>query len=325
MIKVKSIFTSNDEKSVFNKFSKNNDGVFNDIIFVGLEVPDSQVDYIIVGDQYVMVDREFYVDKSKLWNFNVEPYVQPVLNTFNHRHEFAKVLSYKGDSVVNGEFMELPSLTWFDVIPRRELEERPYIEKQKNLCWVTSSKIDYAGHIERKKLIEKLYNSKIIDLYGQGFEYVKHKIPVIEKYKYCIAMENTIREDWYITEKICDVFLARTMPFYFGTDKITKMFPEKSMIRLDIDDKFLVEKIKEISESDLYLERMPYIEEARELVLNKWNLGEVLAEKVRQDYKLNPTVNRQNVFVKGVHPKNNYLRRLYFKMYSLYLDRKINT
>ena len=322
MIKVKFIASKIPEESLANKFSINNDGVYNDVVFVCPSTPDSDVDYIITGFEYAFNDLNFFVDPSKLWLWSGgEPYYYPMIPIFENRKEFSKVLSHKGDSVMNGEFMQIPSMTWFDDITRACFLNRAVVPKTKNISWISSNKIYYSGHIDRLKLIRKIHKEKFVDIYGVGFEYVEQKVPVLEKYKYAIAMENSWNEKDYITEKIADCFMARTMPIYLGPQDIFKCFPEKSLIRMDLDDKFLIEKIKEISESDLYLERMPYIEEARELALDKWNTFEVLSEKIRSDFKNNPLVSREDVFVKGVKPSNNYIKRIYFKAYQKFLLR----
>ena len=56
-----------------------------------------------------------------------------------------------------------------------------------------------------------------------------------------------------------------------------KFFPAKSMVHIDPDDPKVFDKIREISNSDLYLERLPFILEAKELTLKKYNIFARLA------------------------------------------------
>ncbi len=163
--------------------------------------------------------------------------------------------------------MPIKNRSWMDnQISFKVLQEMPYPEKTQSLSWVTSRKIYYKGHVQRLHLIYKLQKAGICNMYGNGFEFVESKISCLKPYKYSIAMENTIDRN-YISEKIMDCYLAYAMPFYIGSSEITKYFPEKSMVPLNLGDKFLVDKIKEVSESDLYKERLPYIEEAKQIVL----------------------------------------------------------
>lgn len=297
MIKVK-FLGLNSLNNIHLNFSKNNDGIYGDVQWFGCEANDCDVDYIIMVEEYVYEDKQALCDPKKLWYLCGEVYTYPAKPIF-HRPEFEKTLSYVGDKIPKGEFLLFPTPTWFDNISRTYLENRKIQPKPKKLGWITSNKCFSFGHKKRMQMILKLKKAGIVDLYGSGFEYVETKIDCLEQYKYTISMENNINEKNWITEKLSDCFMARTLPFYFGTDEVLKYFPEKSMIRFDPDDKFLVEKITEIINSDLYLERMDYIEEARNLALDKYNTFEQISKKISQHHKQNPTGEKQQIFVKG--------------------------
>ncbi len=102
-------------------------------------------------------------------------------------------------------------------------------------------KIDYAGRYKNNvPRIEGAYNSnKIFDFYSQ--------------YKFVICLENT-KQETYITEKIINGFLAKTIPIYWGSNSITDYFNEERFINIPdfknstIDD--IIQKIEVIINND---------------------------------------------------------------------------
>jgi hypothetical protein len=84
--------------------------------------------------------------------------------------------------------------------------------------------IDYAGRYKNNiPRIEGDYNSnEIINFYSQ--------------YKFVICLENT-KQETYITEKIINGFLAKTIPIYWGSDMITYYFNSERFINIsNFDD-----------------------------------------------------------------------------------------
>jgi hypothetical protein len=80
-------------------------------------------------------------------------------------------------------------------------------------------RIDYAGRYKNNvPRIEGAYNSnEILSFYSQ--------------YKFVICLENT-KQETYITEKIVNGFLAKTIPIYWGSDNITDYFNEERFINI---------------------------------------------------------------------------------------------
>lgn len=74
-----------------------------------------------------------------------------------------------------------------------------------------------------------------------------------------------------------DCFVAETMPIYYGSPAITRFFPSDSMVLIDPEDKNVIQKIQEIIDSDLWKERRGAIQEAKRLVLEKYNTFAYLA------------------------------------------------
>ena len=68
-----------------------------------------------------------------------------------------------------------------------------------------------------------------------------------------------------------------TVPIYCGCTNISKFFPEKSYIQIDIDNpQEALKIIRDTLSNDDYLARLPYLEEARNLIFEKYNLAKLI-------------------------------------------------
>jgi len=127
----------------------------------------------------------------------------------------------------------------------------------------------------------KEYNHLEIDFFGKGTNFLEDKWDGIAPYKYSIAIENSSIDDYW-TEKISDVFLAYSLPFYFGCTNIDKYFPKESYIWIDISNpKKALDTMREAIENNEYEKRLEFIKEARELVLDKYNLFPFIVEFIK--------------------------------------------
>jgi len=98
----------------------------------------------------------------------------------------------------------------------------------------------------RNNILIKLHNKIHIDFGGlfmnnipkiDGFHMNDNLIEFYKQYKFGIAFENSIGE-YYITEKIFNMFRAGIIPIYFGTTKINEYINQKRFIQImnDSDD-----------------------------------------------------------------------------------------
>jgi hypothetical protein len=152
-----------------------------------------------------------------------------------------------------------------------ELQKCDPGEKTASLSWITSNKSWMAGHRVRLNFLDQLRRRVDFDLYGRGFKPVADKWDALAPYRYSIAFENA-QAPFYFTEKLMDCFLARTMPIYFGSPAIGEFFPAESMIVIDPDEPDVFAKIADAARSDLWRQRRDAIEEARRLVLDRYNI-----------------------------------------------------
>ncbi|OFY84457.1 MAG: hypothetical protein A3F72_13695 [Bacteroidetes bacterium RIFCSPLOWO2_12_FULL_35_15] len=154
--------------------------------------------------------------------------------------------------------------------------------KNDGVSWITSNNNLFPAHKIRLDFIDFLKKKEFkFDLFGRGFKEISDKFDGIYPYKYTIAAENYIAND-YFTEKIFDAYLSWSMPIYFGCKNITDYFPAESLIQVDLNfPEEALEKIKDAQKNKLWEKNIEAIQYARELILNKYQLFPMLYDFVK--------------------------------------------
>lgn len=150
--------------------------------------------------------------------------------------------------------------------------------KTKLISIITSNKCFTKGHKARiafASALKEHYGDKL-DLFGHGFCSFEDKWDVIAPYQYHICIENSSYPHYW-TEKLADSFLGNSYPFYYGAQNIGEYFPQEAFSMIDIYD---IDKsiriIDDAIEKRLAIVNEEAVEKAKQLVLNKYNLFEVL-------------------------------------------------
>lgn len=144
------------------------------------------------------------------------------------------------------------------------------IPKSRCMSWVTSNLTLLPGHRRRLAFLRAIRGRVPFDLYGRGFREIADKWDGIAPYRYSIAFEN-YRSNYYFTEKVMDCFVCLTLPLYYGSLELCRFFPKDSFIPIDPDDPHIIEKLLELSHSDLREQRLEALKEARWLILHRYN------------------------------------------------------
>lgn len=214
---------------------------------------------------------------------------------FKGLQQYARVyspLQNSSNTVVSHGF-----LGWHVLQNWNELSGLPVPEKKESISCIASQLKQFKGHRKRLRFIDTLKKENLpIDFFGKGNNYIPDKADGLLPYKLSIAIENT-SANYYFTEKITDCFLTYTVPVYHGCKNIGKFFPERSFIEININepDK-AIKRIRQIIEKDDWQERIPALQEARNLVLNKYQPLAGAASVLRETA---PSVKRK-VLVKPV-------------------------
>jgi GR25 family glycosyltransferase involved in LPS biosynthesis len=108
--------------------------------------------------------------------------------------------------------------------------------------------VDSAG-----RLYNNMGDTIFAGLGGGGGELKKHEF--LNDYKFCLCYENE-SSDGYVTEKLLHAKAAGCIPIYWGASDVSKDFAAEGFINLTGYPEDLIEKVKEIDESDELYEQM---------------------------------------------------------------------
>ena len=194
-------------------------------------------------------------------------------------HQYDRVFS----SIVNSKntIQDIPYLLWYIKTSYKDIRNLVCPAKNKLASCIASNQNSYyPGHKKRYDFVWNflVHQGLDIDFYGKGINYIEKKQDGLLDYKYSIAIENS-QQDFYFTEKIMDCFLCYTVPIYCGCTNISKFFPENSYIQIDIDKpQKALDIIRGTLNNDDYSARLPYLEEARNLICEKYHLAKLIEE-----------------------------------------------
>ncbi len=153
--------------------------------------------------------------------------------------------------------------------------------KQNRISVICSNNKGLPGHRKRLEFLDKLRLHPIarhIDFYGGGHNHVFDKLDAIAPYKYHLVLENSVVPDYW-SEKLGDPLLGFALPIYYGCPNIEKYFSKKSLIQIDIDDfEKTVATMERIIKDDIYESYLPAIIEARNLILDRYNIFQLMAD-----------------------------------------------
>lgn len=263
---------ANEMKKLFSRQTPRNVPCWQNIIAVDSQ---EESDYIIVQDK-----TDDVVDEKKVIFFGREPkHVQGGYRDWSNRQAYARYHHELGNSW-------LPQTWWVNLPYDELLELNP--DKQKIFSIIDSGKRMTHYHNFRVDLINNLISKyKYIDLFGminQNLLPERDKKNGLLNYKYNLAIENGIT-DYYFSEKFCDPILCLTMPIYSGCKNIDKFFPKGSYFKIDetrsLD--YISSQINDLVNSNYREENIENLKEARNLILNKYNIWNTIRLSVNNN------------------------------------------
>ncbi len=271
-------------KGSFKQYSPNQSMMWDDITFS--EHTEKESDFVVILNT-PKKNTKVHCNKKNILAIMQEPYYKGDTDWMddqleNYHYVFT---SHIPDSVPKNTII-IPShgaLNWHVNKSYDELKAIKPIIKTNNISCIASSLARWSGHKSRIDFVNyiKENNCLNIDFFGKGTNFLEDKWDGIAPYKYSIAIENSSIDDYW-TEKISDVYLAYSLPFYFGCTNIDKYFPEESYIWIDITNpQKAIETIQNAIENNEYEKRLEAIKEARELVLDKYNLFPFIANFIK--------------------------------------------
>jgi hypothetical protein len=171
---------------------------------------------------------------------------------------------------------------WEPTFTYPELANLPAPEKVEALSVVVSNKVFHAGHRKRLAFVGQL-QSRLGDrlvVFGHGIRSVKDKAEAILPMAYHLALENTI-EPSYWTEKLSDAYLGYAFPIYSGCSDVSRWFPPRSMLQIDIERPAdAIGQIVDAVDGGLWRHRRAEVLEARRRVLETETVFDVVARAI---------------------------------------------
>ncbi len=101
---------------------------------------------------------------------------------------------------------------------------------------IASGKQDQEGHRLRHRIVAHVRDAGLdIDIMGRGYAPFEKKADGLAPYRYSVVIENS-REPAYISEKLIDAALCRTIPIYWGAPDVGDWFDTAGMILCESED-----------------------------------------------------------------------------------------
>lgn len=248
-----------------------------DITFT--EDPINTCDYLVILNRPPH-DTTVICPPKNVWQIVQEPPVKMTRSRRKPHPFYAQIFSPERKPDDKRFIASQPALPWHVNRTYDELIDIAPPEKRKHLSWITSNKQHLVGHRQRMDFLEQLQSQVDFDLWGKGFTSIDDKWDGIAPYRYSLAIENYSGPDYW-SEKLADCFLAWSMPIYYGCTNIDSYFPPESMVHIDINQpEEAIAIIQETIHSNLYLTRREAIAEARNRILNQYQLFPFIADKI---------------------------------------------
>lgn len=159
-----------------------------------------------------------------------------------------------------------------------------YNQKQNQNSLIASDKRKLKSHKQRYNFVEKLSTSRLkdnIDFSGKFFNprriSSKSRMKYFLNYEKSICIENCQINN-YFTEKFIDPLLCWCLPIYIGCLNIDEFFPENSFRKISFTSS--IKELQEILEKPVSKEEIKGMAEARNLILNKYNIWSSIASVV---------------------------------------------
>lgn len=236
--------------------------------------PAENCDFLIMLNNRMKIPTRVKCPPENIWALMQEPYEEGFSDWMVEKHDlFFRVLTHHLFPNNAKYIASHPAIPWHVNRTFDQLTSCPIPEKVKNLSWIVGDAMDLPGHIKRWSFLESIKKKKLpIDVFGKKIHYIEDKWDALAPYKYSLAIENNSGPDCW-TEKLADCFLSWTIPFYYGCTNLEDYFPKESFVRININKpEESLEKINAFIAEDRWEKSIPALEEARNLVLHKYQI-----------------------------------------------------
>ncbi len=233
-----------------------------------------ECDFLVMLNNRMRIPTRAICPPENIWALMQEPYEEGFSDWMVEKHDFFfRVFTHHIPTNNSKYIPSHPAIPWHVNRTFDHLTSCQIPEKVKNISWIVGDAMDLPGHIKRWSFLEFIKKMKLpIDIYGKKIRYIEDKWDGLAPYKYSLAIENNSGPHCW-TEKLADCFLTWTIPFYYGCTNLENYFPEDSFVRIDINrPEESLEKINDIISEDRWEKYLPALDEARNLILHKYQI-----------------------------------------------------
>ena len=245
------------------------------------------------------------IDKNKIILIQREPYIN-----IENKYKIKNLFSYHN-------YIHLYTTNLHLLMNTNQLKEIKYNSNKKKLCSAVVSKLIFKNPKEafetyslRVNFIKIISQIDIFDIDIYGYDWNKSELGIKYKgvlggfnegtvkelkneiknttkfdglydYKYSIALENC-KKDNYITEKFTDCILCGTIPIYYGAKNVGDYFPKDCFYTIDLKSPSCLVDLKNILDRPITDKNIKALKEAKDLILNKYNMLEVINNTIIQ-------------------------------------------
>lgn len=242
-----------------------------------LEDGDFDITLIQDGDIIRYINGDIKINRGKVVaDIHEAPHLlqqnQVYIAVKENPEKFDRILTYDTD------LLKLPNAVFrnggYEVVLNKNVHSHEYpklqddslqqiYDKKKLISFITSNKTITEGHRFRIECYNRLMSqSNSVDVFGKGIRDIVGKIEGLKDYKFSIAIENGIYDN-YFTEKILDCFLTGTIPIYRGPKNIGDFFDVDGIITFETVDE-LINIVNMLTDNE-YQNRIKSIENNFEL------------------------------------------------------------
>jgi hypothetical protein len=259
---------------------------------------------------------------ENVWAIFQEPYYPDFFPWMRNGHSrYSRVYTHCPPRLHERYHTAHPLVPWHVGRTYDELVNGEIQPKNDRIVWITSALQVLPGHFRRHAFYT--YLTKLgwndLDVRGRGIRPIEDKWDILALSRYSIAVENHFSNNYW-TEKIADCWLANTLPFYYGCPNLESYFPEKSFVRIDLDDyESSADIIRRMVDSGEYEKRLPAIREARDLILNRYQFFPFMSKEIKDGFNKSSV---SPVHLSAFREKPiNELKNHCFQMFHLYRAR----
>jgi len=245
---------------------------------------DIQVTYNIEEADYLIIEDNCSIEEAKCFNDKTRIYFsREALDNVSHQRypssHFIRSSFWDNTGYLYTKWMYGLGACGGIGMTYDELKgEKVPPNKSRLISTVQSNKTMTPTHRDRVAFVSAAAKNCDLHVYGsincKNRELLENnKRHALDRYKYCLTFDNQMSIENFFGTQFTDSILRWTVPFYGGGANLSKFFPEKSFIKISPSDLSEVDRVKSIIENnDDYKDRINALREARELILNKYNI-----------------------------------------------------